>query len=219
MTGCTKVSLGCRHCWVELYESVFRGDEVFKPAVDFDKVVLHEEALTQPGQWWAPSMVLVNSKSDTFHENVPTEFIKKIFSVMESKPQHIFEVLTKRSDRLAELAPILPWPSNVWCGVTVEHADYLHRIDNLRTVPAALRYLALEPLLSPMPNLNLEGIHWVMAGGELGPETGPVPRAWVLDVRDQCVAADIPFLFRFWGGEAPDGNGCLIEGKVWGEMP
>jgi len=164
-------------------------------------------------------MIFVNSMSDLFHERVPLEFIRKVFAVMEEASWHRFQVLTKRSVRLAKVASLLPWPDNVWMGVTVEAADSAFRIDDLRMVPAAVRFLSLEPLLSAMPALNLKDIDWVIVGGESGPGARAMEPAWVLDVLHQCRRSDVPFFFKQWGGPNKKKTGRVLEGQVYDEMP
>jgi protein gp37 len=164
-------------------------------------------------------MIFVNSMSDLFHEAVPVDFIRRVFEVMRQASWHRFQVLTKRSQRLAELAPDIDWPANVWIGVSVERADYTFRIDHLRQVAAHLRFLSLEPLLGPLDNLDLEGIHWVIVGGESGPGARPLREEWILAIRDQCRAAGVPFFFKQWGGFNKKKTGRMLQGRTWMEMP
>jgi protein gp37 len=180
---------------------------------------VHEESLELPLRWKRPQSIFVNSMSDLFHDEVPFEFIRKIFAVMEEASWHRFQVLTKRSARLAEMAPLLPWPDNVWMGVTVESADYAFRIDHLRTVAAAVRFLSLEPLLGPVPKLNLSGIDWVIVGGESGPGARAMEPAWARDVLGQCRRAGVPFFFKQWGGVNKKKAGRTLDGAVYDEMP
>jgi protein gp37 len=190
-----------------------------KYAAGFDRVVCHEGCLGRPYELKKPTMVFVNSMSDTFNEEVPLEFIQRIFGVAVDCPQHQFQLLTKRSERLVELAPQLPWPSNVWMGVTVEHEDYAYRIDHLRSVPAAVRFLSIEPLLSPLPNLDLDQIDWAIVGGESGAGSEPVPEAWAVDILEQCQTAGTRFFFKQWGGRHNKRAGHLLLGQTWNEMP
>ena len=218
VTGCTKVSPGCKHCYAERLAKRLQAMGVKKYANGF-KVTLHEDALEIPLRWKQPRIIFVNSMSDLFHEEVPLEFIRKVFAVMRQAHQHIFQVLTKRAERMAELAPLLEWPSNVWMGVSVENQRYTYRIDLLRQVPASVRFLSLEPLLGPIPDLNLDGIHWVIVGGESGPGARPMKKEWVLEIRDQCIRAGVPFFFKQWGGVHKSRNGRILEGRTWDEMP
>jgi len=196
-------------------------------------LTLHPDKLREPLRWRNPQIVFANSMSDLFHEGVPEDFIHEMFKVMAQGHWHTFQILTKRAERLAALAPVLLWPRNVWMGVSVERTDYTWRIDCLRGVPAAVRFLSLEPLLGPLPELPLEGIHWVILGGESGGQREralvhwarnalvPKPEAleWVRNIRDQCLARDVPLFFKQWGGPTPKAGGRLLDGRVWGEMP
>jgi protein gp37 len=183
------------------------------------QITTHQHALNLPLAWKKPQMVFVNSMSDLFHEDVPLEFIRRVFDVMQRADWHRFQVLTKRSGRLAELAPLLPWPDNMWMGVTVESEQYVRRIDDLRTVPAALRFLSLEPLLGPLPALDLAGIDWAIVGGESGPGARPMAESWVLDIQRQCRVAGVPFFFKQWGGTNKKKAGRILAGRAWDEMP
>jgi len=218
VTGCTKISLGCDHCYAERMARRLRAMGQRNYARGF-QVTTHEDALSLPLRWKRPQMIFVNSMSDLFHERVPLEFIRKVFAVMEEASWHRFQVLTKRSVRLAKVASLLPWPDNVWMGVTVEAADSAFRIDDLRMVPAAVRFLSLEPLLSAMPALNLKDIDWVIVGGESGPGARAMEPAWVLDVLHQCRRSDVPFFFKQWGGPNKKKTGRVLEGQVYDEMP
>jgi protein gp37 len=183
------------------------------------QVTCHPAMLSVPLKWRKPRLIFANSMSDLLHDEVPESFIQEVFAVMAEARQHTFQVLTKRAERMAALAPRLPWPKNVWMGVTVENADYVHRIDLLRTVPAAVRFLSIEPLLGPIPNLDLNGIGWVVVGGESGPGARPMDPEWVRDIRDQCLAAKVPFLFKQWGGTRKRKAGKVLDGRIWDEMP
>ena len=218
VTGCTKISLGCAHCYAERMANRLRamGQPNYRNGF---RVTVHEHALELPLGWRKAQVIFVNSMSDLFHEDVPVDFILRVFDVMQRSDWHLFQVLTKRSLRLAELAPLLAWPENVWTGVTVESSEYVHRIDDLRAVPAALRFLSLEPLLGPLPGLDLEGIDWVIVGGESGPGARPMAEAWALDIRDQCRQAGVPFFFKQWGGTNKKKAGRLLEGRTWDQMP
>jgi len=182
-------------------------------------LAVHEHALEIPLHWKKPQIILVNSMSDLFHEEVPEDFIKRAFEVMCRAQWHIFQILTKRSQRLLELNNKLPWLPHIWMGVSVENQDFAFRADHLRKTQAKVKFLSLEPLLGPMNNLNLQGIDWVIVGGESGPSARPMKPAWVIDIRNQCQKAGIPFFFKQWGGINRKKNGRELEGKVWNELP
>jgi protein gp37 len=182
-------------------------------------VTLQPDVLKEPLRWRRPKLVFVNSMSDLFHEAVPLSYIRRVFEVMERADWHIFQVLTKRHERLAAMSEQLRWPANVWMGVSVENQDYLGRIDSLRKVPAAVRFLSVEPLLGPIPFLPLMGIHWVIVGGESGPRARPMETEWVCAIRDRCRAKGVPFFFKQWGGVHKAKSGRLLDGKAWDEMP
>ncbi len=211
--GCNKVSPGCKHCYAETLTKRFH--QHFPNGFEF---TLHPERLNEPRRWRKPSRVFVNSMSDLFHERMPVSFLKEIFQVMEECPKHVFQILTKRHERLIELAPELVWPDNVWIGVSVENQDYIQRVDHLRRVPAAVRFLSCEPLLGPL-DLNLEGIHWVIVGGESGRGHRPIEADWVRDIREQCEAADTAFFFKQWGGIHPKAHGRELDGRNYDQMP
>ena len=218
VTGCSKVSAGCANCYAE--RMARRLQAMGQPNyVRGFQVATHEQMVERPLAWTRPSTVFVNSMGDLFHEAVPADFVARVFATMDAAHRHAFQVLTKRSGRLAALVPNLPWPSNVWAGVSVEAADYVHRIDDLREVPAALRFLSFEPLLGPLPRLDLTDIDWVIVGGESGPGARPVDPDWVRDIRDQCLSAGVPFFFKQWGGTRKKAAGRLLDGRVWDEMP
>lgn len=183
------------------------------------KLTIHEDILEQPLKWKKPKRIFVNSMSDTFHEDVPVSFICRMFDVMNRADWHQFQVLTKRSRRMIELNSHLHWGENIWMGVTVEHANYLHRIDDLRATDAKIKFLSMEPLLSPMPDLNLDGMDWVIVGGESGPGARPMSEEWVLDIRDQCIEKGVAFFFKQWGGVSKKKAGRLLEGRTWDEYP
>ena len=218
VTGCTKISPGCAHCYAErmTYRLKAMGQPNYRNGF---QVTVHEHALDLPLGWKKPQTIFVNSMSDLFHEEVPLDFICRVFDVMQRADRHLFQVLTKRSERLAELAPLLTWPDNVWMGVTVENADYVRRIDDLRRVPAAVRFLSLEPLLGPLPDLNLGSIDWVIVGGESGPGARPMAATWASDLRDQCRQSRVPFFFKQWGGTNKKKAGRTLDGRTWDEMP
>ncbi len=218
VTGCTKVSQGCKHCYAERMAKRLEamGAERYRNGF---RVTLHPDAIELPRRWRQPRVVFVNSMSDLFHEEVPLAYIQRVFATMRDCTHHTFQVLTKRSDRLAELAPQLPWPQNVWMGVSVEDARVLHRIGDLHSVPAAVRFLSLEPLIGPLDALPLHGIHWAIVGGESGPGARPMRREWVTSIFRQCRAAGVPFFFKQWGGVRKDLTGRNLNGRTYSEMP
>lgn len=218
VTGCSKVSEGCRHCYAERMAVRLRAMGVARYANGFG-VALHPDLVDAPRGWRQPRVIFVNSMSDLFHEKVPLEFIGRVFDTMRACPQHTFQVLTKRSKRLRELAPLLPWPPNVWIGVSIEDQRVLHRIADLRTVPAPVRFLSCEPLLGPLDDLSLDGIAWVIVGGESGPGARPMRRAWVESIRRQCRRADVPFFFKQWGGVRKHVAGRRLNGRTYDHMP
>jgi protein gp37 len=183
------------------------------------QITMHPEAIEEPYQWKKPRVVFVNSMSDLFHEKIPLDFIRRIFAVMNNSPQHTFQILTKRSQRLAELAGLLTWSENIWMGVTVENSDYLYRVDHLRQVDARVRFLSLEPLLGPLDGLDLRGIDWVIVGGESGPYARPMKEEWAVSIKSECERMDIPFFFKQWGGFNKKKAGRLLEGQLWDELP
>lgn len=218
VTGCTKISAGCANCYAE--RMAFRlqamGQDNY---INGFSVSLHPEMLEYPLKWKKPQMIFVNSMSDLFHEEIPIEYIRNVFNVMKRAHWHTFQILTKRGKRLADIAPMLNWPNNVWMGVTVENQDCTPRIDYLRTVPAAVRFLSMEPLLSPVTNMNLDLIDWVIAGGESGPGARSIEEAWVVDIRDQCLSSGVPFFFKQWGGTNKKKAGRLLQGKIYDSVP
>jgi protein gp37 len=183
------------------------------------EVTLHPDQLTLPLRWRQPRCIFVNSMSDLFHEAVPDDYIRRVFDVMAEADWHIFQILTKRAERLATMSSQLPWPSNVWQGVSVESSEYIWRISYLERVPASVRFLSVEPLLGPIPQLPLEAIDWVIVGGESGPDHRPVDPAWVRSIRDRCLAAGVPFFFKQWGGNTPKSGGRRLDGRTWNQMP
>jgi protein gp37 len=216
--GCTKVSPGCKHCYAEVFSERFRGVPGHPFEQGFD-LRLVPDALVLPAKWRAGRRIFVNSMSDLFHEDVPDPYIRRVFDVMAATPQHRFQVLTKRSARLASLGERLPIPPNVWLGVSVESADYTWRIADLRRVRARVRFLSIEPLLGPIGRLALRGIHWVIVGGESGHGARPLDPTWVRQIRDRCVAAGVPFFFKQWGGVQKSRTGRVLDGRTWDEMP
>lgn len=218
VTGCTKISPGCDNCYAERMSHRLQAMGQANYANGF-RLTLQPHMLGLPQRWTNPQMIFVNSMSDLFHRDVPTEYIQTVFGVMNSADHHVYQVLTKRSQRLERLSPQLNWRPHVWMGVSVEGSKYVYRIDHLRATGAHVKFLSLEPLLGPLPNLNLEGIHWVIVGGESGPGARPMRREWVLDIRDQCQAAHVPFFFKQWGGTNKKRSGRQLEDRTWDEMP
>lgn len=218
VTGCTKISPGCKHCYAERLALRLKamGNPSYQNGFD---LTLHEDRLEDPLRWKKPQTVFVNSMSDLFHEDVPIAFIQRVFATMRAASWHQFQILTKRSDRLAAVADQIEWPQNVWMGVSVENAKYAFRIDNLRTVGAKIRFLSIEPLLGPIDRLDLRGIHWVIVGGESGPGSRQMDVDWVLAIRDLCRAAEVPFFFKQWGGVNKKRTGRLLAGRSWDEVP
>ena len=220
LTGCNKLSPGCKHCYAE--RMALRLQAMGQPNYrNGFKLTLHEHVLELPLHWKRPQMIFVNSMSDLFHKNVPFEFefIQKVFQIMMEASWHTFQVLTKRSNRLLELDEQLTWPDNVWMGVSVENKDYTFRIDHLRQTQAKTKFLSLEPLLGPLQDLNLSGIDWVIVGGESGPNARPMQRSWVVDIRNQCQTAKVPFFFKQWGGVNKKKAGRELDGRTWDELP
>ncbi len=218
VTGCTKVSLGCQHCYAERLATRLRlmGQPHYKNGF---RLTLHYDALTTPLSWKKPTLIFVNSMSDLFHEDIPTSFILRAFDSMKAARWHQFQILTKRSGRLAELDQIIEWPDNVWMGVTVETEDYAFRVDSLRNTRAHVKFLSLEPLLGPISNLNIADIQWVIVGGESGPNARPLKEEWVVSIRDQCRSAGVPFFFKQWGGANRKAAGRTLQGSIWDEYP
>lgn len=218
VTGYTKISSGCKNCYAERMAK--RLQKMGQPNyMNGFQVTLHEHILDYPLRWKKPQTIFVNSMSDLFHEQIPEVFILKVFDVMKKAHWHTFQVLTKRSQRLKELAKQLEWPSNVWIGVSVENEDVQFRIDALKEVPASVRFLSLEPLLGPLPFIELANIDWVIVGGESGPRARPIKEEWVIEIKEQCVKQNVPFFFKQWGGVNKKKSGRLLEGKTWDEMP
>jgi protein gp37 len=226
-TGCDRISAGCDNCYALTLAKRLKAMGASKYQNDGDPrtsgpgfaVTTHSNALDVPYSWRKPRLVFVDSMSDLFHARVPLPFIRQVFDVMADTPQHTYQLLTKRARRLRLLADRLTWPSNVWIGVSVEGATVLHRINDLRRVPAAVRFLSCEPLIGPLDGINLDGIGWVITGGESGPRYRPVDPAWVTGLRDACRAAEVPFFFKQWGGRTPKAGGRLLDGRTWDEMP
>jgi protein gp37 len=218
VTGCTKISPGCKHCYAERMAERLQAMGQPNYANGF-ALTLQPQMLERPLGWKKPQTIFVNSMSDLFHDDVPVEFIRRVFDVMTRAHWHRFQVLTKRAERLAAIGGELTWPSNVWMGVSVENDRYRHRVDCLRATPARTRFLSLEPLLGPIHSLNLTGIDWVIVGGESGPGARPMREEWVTDLRNQCARAGVPFFFKQWGGRNKKATGRVLQGRVWDEMP
>lgn len=218
LTGCTKISPGCKHCYAERMALRLKamGQRNY---VNGFALSLHEAALELPLRWKKPQTIFVNSMSDMFHQGVPTEFILRAFDVMRRANWHRFQVLTKRSDRLARMTDELSWAENIWMGVSVENDLYAHRIEHLRETGAAIKFLSLEPLLGPLDNLPLDGIDWVIVGGESGPGARLMNPEWVISIRNQCIDAGVPFFFKQWGGVRKKAFGRTLEGRTWDQMP
>lgn len=218
LTGCTKISPGCKFCYAERMARRLQGMKQPRYTNGF-RLTLHEDVLELPLHWKKPQLIFVNSMSDMFHENVPVWFIQKAFDVMRRASWHQFQVLTKRSDRLLDVSPSIAWPENVWMGVSVERRDYVFRIDHLQETGAAVKFVSLEPLLGPLRKLDLRGINWVIVGGESGPGSRPMQEEWVLDIKTQCHRANVAFFFKQWGGFNKKKGGRLLQGQTWDEIP
>lgn len=222
VTGCTKISAGCDHCYAERFSERFRGTRGHPFATGFD-LTLRPERLDQPLRWRMPRMIFVNSMSDLFHKEIPSGFIARVFDTMEAAPWHTFQVLTKRSSLmrhfLRQRYGMRQAPLHIWFGVSIEDGTKASRIRHLREAPAGVRFLSIEPLLAPVGNLDLTGIDWVIVGGESGPGARPMEEEWALHIRDQCVKARVAFFFKQWGGHAPRAQGRLLDGEDWSQFP
>ncbi|MEU8918776.1 phage Gp37/Gp68 family protein [Streptomyces nigrescens] len=226
-TGCDRITPGCDNCYALTLSRRLKAMGAAKYQNDGDPrtsgpgfgVTLHPGALDVPSQWKTPRMVFVNSMSDLFHAKVPLDFVRQVFQVIAATPQHTYQMLTKRSLRLRRIAEQLDWPPNLWMGVSVENADQLGRVDDLRQVPAAVRFLSCEPLLGPLAGLDLDGIGWVIVGGESGSGHRSVLEEWIIEIRDLCTADDVPFFFKQWGGRTPKSGGRELAGETWDQMP
>lgn len=218
VTGCTKVSTGCMHCYAERLSERLRAMGQPRYAKGF-RVAIHDDALELPLSWKRPRMVFVNSMSDLFHEDVADEFILKVFDVMVRADWHKFQVLTKRSARLREMNDLLPWSPNIWMGVTVEDESCLWRVQDLHQTNAAVKFLSIEPMLGPLAGLDLTGIDWVIVGGESGPGARAMQSEWVTEIRDICRQANVPFFFKQWGGTNRKKTGRILEGRTWDDIP
>lgn len=218
VTGCSRVSAGCQHCYAERMGKRLQAMGVAKYRNGFE-VTLHPDVLEEPLSWRKPRVVFVNSMSDLFHEAIPFDYLRKIFDIFWAAEQHVFQVLTKRAERMAELAPELDWPPNLWAGVTVESHRFTNRIDLLRDIPASIRWLSMEPLLGPVIELDLTNIDWVVVGGESGPGARPMEKEWVYDIRRACREYGAAFFFKQWGGLNKKKAGRLLDGELFNEMP
>ncbi len=218
MTGCTKVSEGCRHCYAERLSERLQKMGNRKYARGFE-VTLHTDALRIPRKWLRPRMVFVDSMGDLLHEQVPLAFINNVILTMEETPQHVYQILTKRADRLTQVSKMLNWPRNAWLGVTVEDATESWRIEALRGIRATVRFVSFEPLLGPVDGLSLNGIDWAIVGGESGPGARPMDASWARDIRDECARSGVAFFFKQWGGVRRTAAGRQLDGRTWDEMP
>jgi protein gp37 len=218
VTGCTKISAGCKNCYAERLSIRLQlmGNERYQNGF---RLTLHKDVVDLPRSWRSGRMIFVNSMSDLFHRDVPLEFIERVFQTMRECPQHVFQILTKRSERLQKLATQIDWPSNVWIGVSVENAAVLSRVDDLRIVPAAVRFLSCEPLIGSLAGIDLRGIHWVIVGGESGPHARTMNIQWVREIFRECRKQKVPFFFKQWGGVRKDLTGRLLGGRTYDEMP
>jgi protein gp37 len=217
-TGCNKLSAGCKYCYAEVMSKRLEAMGIEKYAHGF-KLTMHEDALSIPYSWKSPKIVFVNSMSDLFHKDLPLSFIKKVFEVMNDNPQHVFQVLTKRSDILLLYNNELKWTHNIWMGVSVENQKVMNRVDNLRKTNARVKFLSCEPLIGPLFNMNLEEIDWVIVGGESGRKPRPMSEDWALDILDQCQKSDTKFFFKQWGGTNKKKTGRKLLNRTWDEMP
>lgn len=218
VTGCTKISPGCKNCYAHRMAKRLHAMGQPRYRNNFN-LTIHKDLLTQPLRWTQPRRIFVNSMSDLFHPDVDNKFIRSVFDVMGKASWHTFQILTKRSDRLLKLANTLPWHKNIWMGVSVEDREYVYRIRHLQRVPASVRFLSVEPLLGPISRLPLTGIDWVIVGGESGPKCRQMELQWVRQIRDRCIAYDVPFFFKQWGGTRKKAMGRILDGRTWDEMP
>jgi protein gp37 len=220
VTGCTKISSGCKFCYAEIMSGRLKamGQEKYRNGFE---LTIHPESLNEPFKWKKPKMIFVNSMSDLFHKDVPVEFIQKVFRIIKENPHHVFQVLTKRSDilRFYDSEGWLEWPHNLWMGVTVENNDVIKRIDHLKETRARVKFLSCEPLIGPLFNLNLHGIDWVIVGGESGRTPRPINEKWVTEIKDQCLKSNTAFYFKQWGGTNKKKAGKILDGRIYTEMP
>lgn len=218
VTGCTKVSEGCRYCYAEKLALRLKAMNNPRYLNGFD-IALHDDALGDPLKWHKSKMIFVNSMSDLFHEKIPISFIEKVFKIIRISNHHIFQILTKRSERLLELAPLLNWPENLWMGVTVEMSEFTYRISHLKQTPAKIKFISFEPLLDNINKLDLKGIDWVIVGGESGPKSRIIRKEWVINIKDRAIDNEVPFFFKQWGGKNKKKAGRLLDGKTWNQIP
>lgn len=217
-TGCDKISAGCKFCYAEVMSKRLQAMGVEKYKDNFD-IRTHETSLSIPYTWKNSKVVFVNSMSDLFHKDIPLEFIKKVFNVMNENPQHVFQILTKRAERLFELHQYLKWTHNIWMGVSVENDKVRNRVDFLRETNARVKFLSLEPLIGPLQDINLKEIDWVIVGGESGHKPRPMKPEWVLDIKEQCSKNEVAFFFKQWGGKNKKAAGRILNGRTYDEMP
>jgi len=218
-TGCTKISAGCKNCYAEIMTRRLKAMGQDKYKFGFDKVIPHHDTLSVPYTWKSSKIIFVNSMSDLFHNDIPLDFIQNVFKVMNENPQHVFQVLTKRAERLFSIHQDLRWTHNIWMGVSVENKDVINRIDFLRKTAAKVKFISVEPLIGPLNNLDLENIDWVIVGGESGHNPRPIKEDWVTDIQIQCKMKNVAFFFKQWGGHNKKATGRLLNGKVYDEMP
>jgi protein gp37 len=218
VTGCDKISPGCKHCYAERMAKRLKAADNHSYQNGF-QLTLQPRMLSRPLEWKKPKNIFVNSMSDLFHDDVPLEYIQRVFHVMNEADWHQYQILTKRAERVYQLSPYLEWAPHIWMGVSVENAQYLDRIDYLRKTGAHVKFLSLEPLLGPLHGMDLSSVDWAIVGGESGPGARPVDPAWVTDIRDQCVKANVAFFFKQWGGVQKKKNGRELEGRTWDQKP
>ncbi len=218
VTGCTKISLGCQNCYAERMALRLKGKGSPNYRNGFN-ITSHQHMLNLPSTWKKSRMIFVNSMSDLFHEEVHLDFIQSVFKVMNECPQHIFQILTKRSKRITELNHLLSWTNNIWMGVTIEHEKYLHRMEHLKQSDAKIKFISFEPLLSSIPKIDLDNIDWIIVGGESGSGSRPLKEEWVVSIKDQCLSYYTPFFFKQWGGVNKKKAGRLLNGKEWNQVP
>lgn len=218
VTGCTKISAGCANCYAERMAHRLHAMGNPRYAEDFN-IKLHPDLINLPLKWKAPRVIFVNSMSDVFHEEIPSSFIHDIFKTMNDSPQHTFQILTKRSDRLLKESKNINWTHNIWMGVTVENSNYIQRIKHLQSIKARVKFISCEPLIGPILNLPLKNIDWVIVGGESGHGSRKMEREWAITIRDQCLKNNVPYFFKQWGGYNKHKNGRLLDGCLWDQMP
>jgi protein gp37 len=218
LTGCSKISPGCMHCYAERMAKRLKSMSQANYKNGF-RLTTHPQLLFKPLEWKTPQIIFVNSMSDLFHKQVPDSFILEVINTIRLANWHVFQVLTKRSERLLEINNSIEWPCNLWMGVSVENEDYLYRIDHLRKTNAKIKFISIEPLLGSIPDLDVKGLDWVIVGGESGPGARPISENWVIDIRDKCVDNNVPFFFKQWGGVRKKTNGRILENRTWDQWP